>query len=71
MIEEAPEPACTVGARARASIRTARLAAQDVKVGEKVVAVCVGFFDFTHGQTGHAYNYLELHPLLSLRRFGT
>jgi hypothetical protein len=68
MIAEAPEPACTEGARARASIKNARLAAQGVKVGDKVVAAGVGFFDFTHGQTGHANNYLELYPLLSLQR---
>jgi hypothetical protein len=71
MIAEAPEPACTVGARARTTITKARLAAQDIQVGDKVVAVGVGFFDFSHGQTGHANNYLELHPLLSPRPFGT
>jgi predicted NBD/HSP70 family sugar kinase len=33
-----------------------------------IVAIGVGFFDFAHQQTGHANNYIELHPLLSLRR---
>jgi hypothetical protein len=69
LIAEAPEPACTEGARARTSIQKPRLFAQDVAVGEKVVAAGVGFFDFSHNQTGHADNYLELHPLLSLARF--
>jgi hypothetical protein len=68
LIAEAPEPACTPHARDRAAISRARLAAQDVRVGEKVVATGVGFFDFAHHQTGHAQNYIELHPLLSIRK---
>jgi hypothetical protein len=36
--------------------------------GDKVIAIGVGFFDFAHHQTGHANNYIELHPLISLRR---
>jgi hypothetical protein len=67
MIAEAPEPACSINARDRRAINTARIAAQDVRVGQKVIATGVGFFDFAHRQTGHAANYLELHPLLSLR----
>jgi hypothetical protein len=69
LIAEAPEPACSVDARDRAAINNARLVAQDVQPGEKVVAAGVGFFDFAHNQTGHATNYIELHPLLSLSRF--
>jgi hypothetical protein len=34
----------------------------------KVVAVGLGFFNFSHNQTGHATNYIELHSLISLRR---
>jgi hypothetical protein len=68
LIAEAPEPACTPNARDRAAIDKARLVAQDVQPGQKVVAVGVGFFDFAHNQTGHAKNYFELHPLISLRR---
>lgn len=67
LIAEAPEPACSVNARDRAAIDRARLAAQDIKVGNKVIAVGVGFFDFAHKQTGHANNYLELHALLALK----
>jgi len=68
LITEAPEPACSMNARDRTAINKARLVAQAVQPGEKVVAVGVGFFDFAHNQTGHAGNYIELHPLLSLRR---
>jgi hypothetical protein len=68
LIAEAPEPACSVRSRDRAAINKARLVAQDVQPGQKVVAVGVGFFDFAHRQTGHADNYIELHPLISLRR---
>jgi len=68
LIAEAPEPACSINARDRASINQARLVAQDVQVSDTVVAVGVGFFDFPHNQTGHATNQIELHPLISLRR---
>jgi hypothetical protein len=49
-------------------MNAARLAAQDVHVGDKVRAAGVAFFDFNHGQNGRAKNDLELHPLLSLKR---
>ena len=68
LIGEAPEPACSVNSRDKTAIDKARLAAQDIQVGDKVVAVGVGFFDFAHGQTGHAANYIELHPLLSVKK---
>lgn len=68
MIAEAPEPACAANARDRTAINAARLVAQDITPGDKVVATGVGFFDFAHGQTGHAKNSIELHPLLALRR---
>jgi hypothetical protein len=68
LIAEAPEPACSIGARNRSQIDAARLVAQDVQSGDKVVAIGVGFYDFAHRQTGHADNYIELHPLISLRR---
>jgi hypothetical protein len=68
LIAEAPEPACSVNSRDRVAIEKARLAAQDVVVGEKVIAAGVGFFDFAHRPTGHAENYIELHPLISIRK---
>jgi hypothetical protein len=70
MIAEAPEPACAVDARDKRAINRARLVAQDIEPGTKVVAIGLGFFDFAHHQTGHARNYFELHPLLSLKRLG-
>jgi hypothetical protein len=68
LIAEAPEPACSLHSRDRSAIRKARLAAQDIQVGDKVIAVGVGFFDFSRHQTGHAKNQIELHPLLSVRK---
>jgi len=68
LIAEAPEPACDVNSRDRSAINAARLVAQDVQQGDRVVAVGVGFFDFAHHQTGHAQNYFELHPLIALHR---
>lgn len=50
LIAEAPEPACTTFARDRSAIKAARLAAQDVQIGDKVTAAGVGFFDFAHNQ---------------------
>lgn len=67
MIAEAPEPACSRFARDRNAINAARLVAQGIQVGDKVVAAGVGFFDFPHNQTGRAKNQLELHPLISLK----
>ena len=68
LVAEAPEPARSINARDRTAINGARLVAQDIQPSMKVAAVGVAFFDFAHGQTGHAKNYVELHPLLSLRR---
>jgi hypothetical protein len=68
---------CAGGIKAHAKTPSVRCAlnltssrAHDIQVGPKVVAVGVGFFDFTHRQTGHTNNYIELHPLFSLRPFG-
>src|SRR5690242_15686480 len=68
MIAEAPEPACSLHSRDRSAMVKARLAAQDIHVADKVVAVGVGFFDFSHHQTGHAKNQIELHPLLFVKK---
>ena len=54
-----------VGSRAgaaRDACALSRLTSSRFRVGDKVRAAGVAFFDFTHGQTGHANNYLELHP---------
>jgi hypothetical protein len=68
LIAEAPEPACSTGARDRQAIDAARLVAQGIKPGDRVVATGVGFYDFAHRQTGHAGNYIELHPLIALHK---
>jgi hypothetical protein len=57
-----------VNARDRAQIDAAGLVAQGIQPSDKAAAVGVAFFDFAHNQTGHAKNYIELHPLLSLPR---
>ena len=67
LIGESPRATCIAGARDRTAIMRARSVAQSVRIGTRVVATGVGFFDFAHRQTGHARNYVELHPLLSLR----
>jgi hypothetical protein len=63
-----PSHGRSAGARDRSAIDKARLVAQDIQPGDKVVAVGIGFFDFAHRQTGRARNYIELHPLIALRR---
>jgi hypothetical protein len=42
--------------------------AQDIQPGDKVFADGVSFWDFAHNQTGHAGNYIELHPLIALHK---
>lgn len=70
LIGESPRATCTAGARDRTAIMRARAVAQSIRTGTRVTATGVGFFDFAHRQTGHARNYIELHPLLSLRSAG-
>jgi hypothetical protein len=78
MIAEMPLAGCT---RANAAHRGAMLAARaalDRAVGGpvgdawthtnlRVHVVGVLFFDFPHGQSGHARNYAELHPVTAFR----
>jgi hypothetical protein len=45
-----------------------RLTSSRFRVGDKVRAAGVAFFDFNHGQNGRTKNDFELHPLLSLKR---
>jgi hypothetical protein len=63
--KEPPQPEHTVvrvRARPRDACALSRLTSSRFRVGDKVRAAGVAFFDFNHGQTGHANNYLELHP---------
>jgi hypothetical protein len=73
MIAEMPFAGCTSGARDRYAMTTARAELEHAvggPVGEswihpslRVHVVGVLFFDFSHGQSGHARNYAELHPV--------
>jgi hypothetical protein len=74
MIAEMPMPACTPGARDRYAMTAARAALERAVGGPvgaswihpnlRVRVVGVLFFDFPHGQSGHARNYAELHPVI-------
>jgi hypothetical protein len=73
MIAEMPLTACTSGAQHRYAMSTARAELERAvggPVGESwihpglpVHVAGVLFFDFPHGQSGHARNYVELHPV--------
>jgi hypothetical protein len=73
IIAEMPLTACTSGAQHRYAMSTARAELERAvggRVGESwihttlpVHVAGVLFFDFPHGQSGHARNYVELHPV--------
>jgi len=76
MIAEMPLAACTSGAQHRFAMSTARAELERAvggPVGESWihpglrVRVAGLFFDFPHGQSGHARNYAELHPVIGYR----
>jgi len=77
MIAEMPFTGCTSGAQHRYAMTTARAELERAvggPVGEswihpslRVRVVGVLFFDFPHGQSGHARNYVELHPVTGFR----
>ena len=77
MIAEMPLAACTTGAQHRYAMSTARAELERAvggPVGEswihpglRVRVAGVLFFDFPHGQSGHARNYAELHPVTGIR----
>jgi hypothetical protein len=77
MIAEMPMAACTSGGRRRYAMTRARAALERAvggPVGDawihpslRVRVVGVLFFDFPHGQSGHARNYAELHPVIGFR----
>jgi hypothetical protein len=78
MIAELPLPGCTAARAAHRRAMVAARAALDRAVGGpvgdrwmhpnlRVHVVGVLFFDFPHGQAGHAPNYAELHPLIAFR----
>lgn len=76
VIAEIPDPNCVLPgspfadfiANARAeldAVYTVRTSWTVVNVPVQVTGV--GFFDRNHGQTGHAPNYVELHPVLDIQ----
>ena len=77
MIAEMPLASCTSGAQHRYAMSTARAELERAvggPVGEswihpnlRVRAAGVLFFDDPHGQSGHARNYAELHPVSGFR----
>ena len=77
MIAEMPLAACATGAQHRYTMSTARAELERAvggPVGEswihpglRVRVTGVFFFDFPHGQSGHARNYAELHPVTAFR----
>jgi hypothetical protein len=77
MIAEMPFVGCTAGAQDRRAMTSARAGLERAlggPVGEswvhpnlRVRVVGVLFFDFPHGQSGHARNYAELHPVTGFR----
>jgi hypothetical protein len=76
MIAEMPAAGCLASARARRSMIRARRFFESRcgaatsswrDLGAVVLISGVGFWDFAHGQRGHARNYAELHPVTSVR----
>ena len=79
IIAEMPLVGCTAGAQHRYAMTAARATLERAlgrpvgsswihpRLGVRVVGVL--FFDFPHGQFGHARNYAELHPVIGFRIF--
>jgi hypothetical protein len=77
MIAEMPFAGCTAGAQHRYAMTTARGELERAVGGPigdswthpnlRVRVVGLLFFDFPHGQSGHAWNYAELHPVTGFR----
>jgi len=63
-IAESPSASCAAPSRFRTALRTARKAVEQWQPGDQVHIRAAGFQDFDHGQTGHARNGQELHPIL-------
>jgi len=77
MIAEMPLVGCTAGAQHRYAMTAARAGLERAVGGPvgsswihpnlRVRVTGVLFFDFPHGQYGHARNYAELHPVIGFR----
>ena len=80
IIAEMPLVGCTAGAQHRFAMSAARSELERALGGPvgsswihprlQVRVTGVLFFDFPHGQFGHARNYAELHPVVSFRVYG-
>jgi len=74
MIAESVDPKCAVGSPWLDDMKAVRQAFRDRFGGAKAkrnlhVRVRItgpAFFDFIHGQTGHAANGIEIHPILGI-----
>jgi len=79
IIAEMPLVGCTAGAQHRYAMTTVRAEFERAVGGPvgsswihpnlRVRVVGVLFFDFPHGQSGHARNYAELHPVIGFRAY--
>ena len=72
MIAEIPNPAYCTRSRYHAEIASARAAFGTRHAGKlpgiPVTVTGPLFFDEPHGQSGHAANYAEIHPVLSFQQ---
>jgi hypothetical protein len=67
MIAEIPEPACALGSGREEAFRQVHAAVFQMRLGDLIEIVGVGFFDYLHDSRGAAKNGFELHPVLSVR----
>jgi hypothetical protein len=68
IIVEIPDPKCTTSKKLLSTLAATRDSIQTIPLHSMVEVSGVAFFDFAHRQTGHALNYIELHPVLTLAR---
>ena len=74
MIVEIPYPPCATASKWSCFIATARsevdaklnVSSSPTYPAQTVTVRGIGFFDFSHGQTGEAPNSIELHPVLQV-----
>lgn len=70
LIAESPDPQCSARSWFLREIIAVRQVARHLRVGDKVRAVGIGFYDPAHGQRGMARSCIELHPLTGLAILG-
>lgn len=67
MIVEIPSPACVTNSHLP-NLQADRSLVLGLASGSKIQVTGVLFLDFAHGQTGHAPNYVELHPVIAVKK---